>query len=359
MRKQSILLGVARSTITYKPVDEDPEDTRIKRLLDEIYMKDPCLGSRRLVTVLERDYDVKTDRKRVTRLRREMGQETIWCKPRTSIPDDGHRKYPYLLRHLAIDRPDQVRCTDISYVPMPGGHAYLCAVMDWNSRKVLGWALSNTMGPDLCLEALEKVLNPTGKVPEIFNTDQGCQFTGDNGGDGHDLWAEAQAGSVLHGLDEVLVSEGRAFFREAGFHGFLQINDHHDPGLHGSAEQSDVADPDGTIEVIAWQSLQHHPATEGEGHGEHHVSLLQRAVIDEVEKDENHHQHEREDQHHGFDETALVFELAGHLVGHAFHVDGLELLLDFLDRSRQGRGPGRLPGHRIEVGRSLRRSRWP
>jgi putative transposase len=176
MRKQSRLLGVARSTITYKPVEEDLEDIRIKRLLDEIYMKDPCLGSRRLVTVLERDYDVKTDRKRVARLRREMGQETIWCKPRTSIPDDGHRKYPYLLRNLAINRPDQVWCADITYVPMPRGHAYLCAVMDWNSRKVLGWALSNTMGTDLCLEALEKALNSTGKVPEIFNTDQGCQF---------------------------------------------------------------------------------------------------------------------------------------------------------------------------------------
>jgi putative transposase len=177
MRKQSMLLGVARSTITYKPVDEDPEDIRIKRLLDEIYMKDPCLGSRRLVTVLERDYDMKADRKRVARLRREMGQETIWCKPRTRIPDDGHRKYPYLLRHLAIDRPDQVWCTDITYVPMPRGHAYLCAVMDWHSRKVLGWALSNTMGTDLCLEALEKARDSTGKVPEIFNTDQGCQFT--------------------------------------------------------------------------------------------------------------------------------------------------------------------------------------
>jgi putative transposase len=164
MRKQSMLLGVARSTITYKPVDEDPEDIRIKRLLDEIYMKDPCLGSRRLVTVLERDYDMKADRKRVARLRREMCQETIWCKPRTRIPDDGHRKYPYLLRHLAIDRPDQVWCTDITYVPMPRGHAYLCAVMDWHSRKVLGWALSNTMGTDLCLEALEKARDSTGKA---------------------------------------------------------------------------------------------------------------------------------------------------------------------------------------------------
>jgi putative transposase len=177
MRKQSKLLGVARSTVSYEPVDEDPEDTRIKRLLDEIYMKDPCLGCRRLVTVLERDYDIKTGRKRVARLRREMGQETIWCKPRTSIPDDGHRKYPYLLRHLAIDRSDQVWCADITYVPMPRGHAYLCAVMDWNSRKVLGWSLSNTMGTDLCLEAMEKALSSTGRVPEIFNTDQGCQFT--------------------------------------------------------------------------------------------------------------------------------------------------------------------------------------
>ena len=132
MRQQCDLLGVARSTVTYKPVEEDPEDIRIKRLLDEVYMIDPCLGSRRLVTVLARDYDIKTDRKRITRLRREMGQETIWCKPRTSIPDDGHRKYPYLLRNLAIKRPDQVWCADITYVPMPRGHAYLCAVMDWN-----------------------------------------------------------------------------------------------------------------------------------------------------------------------------------------------------------------------------------
>jgi putative transposase len=177
MRKQSQLLGVARSTITYKPVDEDPEDIRIKWLLDEIYMKDPCLGSRRLVTVLERDYDIKTDRKRVVRLRREIGQEAIWCKPRTRIPDDGHRKYPYLLRNLVIERPNQVWCADITYVRMPRGHAYLCAVMDWKSRKVLGWALSNTMGTELCLEALEKALSSTGKIPEIFNTDQGCQFT--------------------------------------------------------------------------------------------------------------------------------------------------------------------------------------
>jgi len=177
MRKQCELLGVARSTVSYKPVAEDPGDLRVKRLLDEIYMIDPCLGSRRLVTVLDRDHGVNTNRKRLQRLRRETGQEAIWCKPRTSIPDNGHRKYPYLLRRLAIDRPDQVWCADITYVPMPQGQAYLCAVMDWNSRKVLGWALSNTMGTDLCLAALEMALGATGKVPEIFNTDQGSQFT--------------------------------------------------------------------------------------------------------------------------------------------------------------------------------------
>ena len=177
MRKQCELLGVARSTVSYQAVPEDPEDIRIKRLLDEIYMVDPCLGSRKLVTVLKRDHGVDINRKRVQRLRREIGHEAIWCKPRTSIPDHGHRKYPYLLRDLKITRPDQVWCTDITYVPMPGGHAYLCAVMDWYSRKVLGWAVSNTMETGLCLEALENALTATGRVPEIFNTDQGCQFT--------------------------------------------------------------------------------------------------------------------------------------------------------------------------------------
>ena len=176
-RKQCGLLGVARSSVTYQAVAEDPEDLRIKRLLDEIYLLDPCLGTRRLVTVLDRDHGVKINRKRVQRLRREMGLEAIWCKPRTSIPDDGHRKYPYLLRHLVIDRPDQAWCADITYVPMPGGHAYLCAVMDWYSRKVLGWAVSNTMETGLCLEALENALANSGRVPDIFNTDQGCQFT--------------------------------------------------------------------------------------------------------------------------------------------------------------------------------------
>jgi putative transposase len=177
MRRQCELLSVARSSVEYQPVPESKDDLQIKRILDETYLIDPCLGSRRLVTILERDHDTKINRKKLQRLRREMGIEAIYCKPRTSIPDDGHRKYPYLLRNLAVERPDQVWCTDITYVPMPGGSAYLCAVMDWYSRKVLSWAVSNTMGTGLCLEALDKALTETGATPEIFNTDQGCQFT--------------------------------------------------------------------------------------------------------------------------------------------------------------------------------------
>lgn len=177
MRKQCELLGVARSSVGYKKVGDDQQNIDIKRLIDEYYMIDPCLGSRRLKTILQRENGLLVNRKRLQRLRQEMGIEAIYCKPRTSVPDDGHRKYPYLLRDLAVQRPNHVWCTDITYVPMPHGHAYLCAVMDWYSRKVLGWAVSNTMETGLCLEALDNALINTGEVPEIFNTDQGSQFT--------------------------------------------------------------------------------------------------------------------------------------------------------------------------------------
>jgi putative transposase len=155
------------------------EDLRLKRIMDELYLIDPCLGTRRLVTVLARDYQIVANRKRLQRLRQEMGLEAIWCRPRTSIPDDKHRKYPYLLRCLKITRPNHVWCSDITYIPMPRGSAYLCAVMDWATRKVLGWAISNTMDAGLCLRALQQALDTTGVVPEIMNTDQGSQFTGE------------------------------------------------------------------------------------------------------------------------------------------------------------------------------------
>jgi putative transposase len=177
LRKQCQLLGVSRSTLDYEMVLESEEDRNLMRILDEIYLIDPCLGTRRLVTLLKREYGLTENRKRIRRLRQKMGLEAIWCRPRTSIPDDGHRKYPYLLRNLTVNRPDQVWCTDITYVPMPHGHAYLCAVMDWYSRKVLGWALSNTMDGALCQKALSAAVAQSQRLPDILNTDQGSQFT--------------------------------------------------------------------------------------------------------------------------------------------------------------------------------------
>ena len=177
IRAQCELLKVARSTFAYQPAPERAEDERLMRLMDEIYLVDPCMGTRKLVAILERDHGEKVNRKRLQRLRRKMGLETIWCRPRTSVPDESHRKYPYLLRDLEVERPDQVWCADITYVPMAQGHAYLCAVMDWHSKKVLGWALSNTMDAALCQRALRLAVEQSKRLPEIFNTDQGSQFT--------------------------------------------------------------------------------------------------------------------------------------------------------------------------------------
>ena len=177
LRTQGALLGVSRSRLDYKPVCVSGEETRLIRILDEIYLRDPCLGTRRLVPLLERDYGMKVNRKRLQRLRQIMGAETIWCRPRTSVPNEKHVKHPYLLRDLEVTRPNQVWCADITYVPMPHGHAYLCAVMDWYSRKVLGWTLSNTMDVALCQSALTKAVAQSKHLPDIFNTDQGSQFT--------------------------------------------------------------------------------------------------------------------------------------------------------------------------------------
>lgn len=179
VREQCKLLAVPRSSIHYRPAGEDDEDMRLMRILDEIYMIDPCIGSRRLVTLLEREHGIKANRKRIQRLRRKMGIETIWCRPRrtTSIPDHGHRKYPYLLRDRVVEHADAVWCADITYIPMPHGHAYLCAVMDWCSRKVLGWAVSNTMDAALTEKAFAAALAHGLCLPDIFNTDQGSQFT--------------------------------------------------------------------------------------------------------------------------------------------------------------------------------------
>lgn len=178
IRRQCELLHVRRSVFYYKPMGTSESERRIMRSLDEVYMIDPCMGSRRLVVKLRDGYGLETNRKQVQRLRREMGIETIWCRPRrTSLPDNGHRKYPYLLQGRNISEADEVWCSDITYIRMPHGHAYLCAVMDWHTRYVLGWAVSNTMDVALTSQALENAMRKCRKLPEIFNTDQGSQFT--------------------------------------------------------------------------------------------------------------------------------------------------------------------------------------
>lgn len=144
------------------------------RLIDQQYTRTPFFGSRRMATSL-RKLGYQINRKHVQRLMHKMGLEAIYPRPKTSQPHPQHRIYPYLLRDLVIDRPNQVWSTDITYVPMPEGFMYLVAVMDWFSRYVLSWRLSNTLEADFCIEALDEAL--TFGKPDIFNSDQGCQFT--------------------------------------------------------------------------------------------------------------------------------------------------------------------------------------
>ena len=173
--QQCRLLEVARSSFYYrlKPIPE--ADLELMRRIDEIHLKLPFYGSRRIRDRLQDDgYFV--NRKRVQRLMRQMGIAALHPKRNTSKPGKGHKIYPYLLKTLTIDRPKQVWCADICYIPMARGFLYLVAVMDWYSRKVLSWRLSNTLDPDFCVEALQEALDGYG-APEIFNTDQGSQFT--------------------------------------------------------------------------------------------------------------------------------------------------------------------------------------
>jgi putative transposase len=172
---QCRLLKVARSTLYYQPAPVDPDDLALMRRMDELYTASPFYGSRRMVAVLRRD-GWTVNRKRVRRLMRVMGLEAIDQKPNTSKGHPEHKVYPYLLRDLVIERPNQVWCADITYIPMAKGFVYLVAVMDWFSRRVLAWRLSITMEADFCVAALQNALARYGK-PEIFNTDQGVQFT--------------------------------------------------------------------------------------------------------------------------------------------------------------------------------------
>lgn len=173
--RQCELLGLARSSCYHRPQPEPEENLRLMRVIDETYLAYPFFGSRQMTRWLRRQGE-RVNRKRVQRLMRRMGLEAIYRKPNLSRPDGGHRVYPYLLRDLAVTRPNQVWATDITYVPVRGGYAYLCAIVDWHSRCVLAWELSNTLDAGFCVRAVARALAQHG-TPEIFNTDQGCQFT--------------------------------------------------------------------------------------------------------------------------------------------------------------------------------------
>ncbi|MFC7553471.1 IS3 family transposase [Pseudoroseomonas wenyumeiae] len=173
--RQCALVSISRSGFYYRPQGETPLNLELMRLIDAQFLETPWYGSRQMARHLRREGYV-VGRKRVRRLMAKMGLAPIYQRPRTTVPHPEHRVFPYLLRDLAIDRPNQVWCTDLTYIPMRRGFLYLAAVMDWATRKVLSWRVSNTMDVEFCLEALEEALARYGR-PEIFNSDQGSQFT--------------------------------------------------------------------------------------------------------------------------------------------------------------------------------------
>jgi len=174
VRRQCELLGLNRSTWYYEPIPESATNLALMRRVDEQYLRTPYFGSRRLAVWLRAE-GAPVNRKRVQRLMRAMGLEAIYPKPRTTMPSAGHKIYPYLLRNVVVTRPNQVWSADITYVPLRCGFLYLMAILDWYSRYVLAWRLSNSLDEDFCLEALEEALGQAR--PEIFNSDQGVQFT--------------------------------------------------------------------------------------------------------------------------------------------------------------------------------------
>jgi len=191
------LLEVARSTAYYRPTPIADDDLRMMRLIDEIHLELPFYGSRRIRDELE-TRGHPTNRKRVQRLMRLMGLSALYPRRRTSQPGKGHKIYPYLLRDLCVERANQVWASDICYLPMAKGLMYLVAIMDWHTRRVLSWRVSNTLDSEFCVEALEAALERFGP-PEIFNTDQGAQFT-----------SEAFTGVLkAHGIEISMDGKGR------------------------------------------------------------------------------------------------------------------------------------------------------
>ena len=177
--RQCEVLSISRSSAYRVPAGVNNPDIDLMRKLDELHLRHPFKGSRRLRDDLWDMYGLHVNRKRVQRLMRMMGIRALYPGARTTSPNKQHKVYPYLLRDLGIDRNNQVWCTDITYIPMRKGFLYLVAIMDWHSRKVLSWRLSNSLDTAPCIEALEEALANYG-TPDIFNSDQGCQFTSDD-----------------------------------------------------------------------------------------------------------------------------------------------------------------------------------
>lgn len=175
IRRQCELLDLPRSTFYFEGMGPSDEDLKLCAELDRLHLEFPAAGSRQLSRYL-RNRGERVNRKRVQRLMRLMGLESLAPKPRTTIPNAEHEKFPYLLRNLEIVRPNQVWASDITYIPTAMGHCYLVAIMDWYSRRVLSWRVSNSMDSSFCVEALREAMEKFG-TPSIFNTDQGSQFT--------------------------------------------------------------------------------------------------------------------------------------------------------------------------------------
>ena len=174
--RQCQLMDISRSSFYRMPAVADTEDLDLMQKIDQLHLQFPFKGSRRLRDSLWDVYGLVVNRKRVQRLMRIMGIQALYPGPKTTRVNPQHKVYPYLLRHLAITAVNQVWCTDITYIPMRQGFLYLVAIMDWHSRKVLSWRLSNSLEVDPCIEALEEAISHYG-CPEIFNSDQGSQFT--------------------------------------------------------------------------------------------------------------------------------------------------------------------------------------
>lgn len=177
--RQCELAGLPRSSAYYKPVGPSAATLELMRLIDVIYTQFPYCGSRQIKRLLRSLFGVEAGRHRVRRLMRLMGLEALCPKPNLSKPAPGHKIYPYLMKALTINRPNQAWCADITYIRLDGGFVYLVAIMDWYSRKILAWELSNSMDASFCVKALSRAIALNGP-PEVMNTDQGSQFTGDD-----------------------------------------------------------------------------------------------------------------------------------------------------------------------------------